>query len=204
MSLDSASKARLRTAYPDLAIRAIRFEQDVWRIVQMQIRITEVIRTMEYQQQLYQRGRELKNGVWLVVDKKKRVTNAKPGESIHHYGLAFDICFAGKDPYLEEIRKTKPQHWAFLWREVGRIGQAHGLIWGYDWNGNGLVDGNDFDRPHFELTYGLRLRDIREPYQFGGIASVWAKLDQIRKVPEGSEWNGILSKQRLLDAGILA
>lgn len=192
---DSASKARLRTAYPDLAVRAIRFEQDVFKVTNRQIRITEVIRTFEYQASLYAIGRTLPG---------KIVTNSLPGESVHHYGLAFDICFAGVDPYLEKFQKAKPIDWIRLWSEVGKLGQANGLIWGYDWNGNGLVECNDFDRPHFQITYGYRIQEIRNLYQLGGMPAVWASMDKVRGVAQGSEWNGITTKSRLLEIGLPA
>jgi hypothetical protein len=205
MSFDSASRARLQTGYPDLAVRAFRFEQDVAAHVGLQIRITELIRTLAYQDQLFMRGRAKDhNGVVFVVDRSLVVTNAPAGSSIHHFGLAFDIAFAGKDPYLEIIRKANQPHWDEIWRKVGALGQAHGLVWGYDWNGNGKVDGNDFDRPHFQITYGLTLAQIQSLYKFGGMAAVWAQCDRIRQVEQGSEWNGITTKRRLLEAGILA
>jgi hypothetical protein len=222
MSFDSASRARLRTLYPDLAVRAFRFEQDVTNHVGLQIKVTEAIRTLAYQAQLYARGRQWTPmvgpplppgtvpmekspaGVWHVVDKRLVVTNAPAGSSIHHYGLALDIAFAGSDPYLEAIRKANLSHWDEIWRKVGTLAQGHGLVWGYDWNGNGKVDGNDFDRPHFQITYGLSLSQIQELYRHGGMAAVWAQCDRIRQVEQGSEWDGILTKRRLLEAGILA
>lgn len=204
MSLDASSRARLLTGYPDLAVRAYRLIEDVRNHLALQVRITEVIRTIEYQEKLYSKGRvKLKSGVWQIVDRSLIVTNAPPGSSIHHFGLAFDIAFVGADPYLEAIRKHSQVDWDKLWRRVGEFGKAHGLVWGYDWNGNGIKDKNDFDRPHFQITYGQTLGEIQELYRFGGMAAVWAAMDKIRGVEQGSEWNGILTKRALADIGVL-
>lgn len=195
MSLDPASLVKLKGAYPNLGVRACRLEQDVLTQLGMQIRITEVIRTMEQQAALYARGRTAPG---------PKVTNAPPGSSIHHYGLAFDICFLGKDPYLDAIRKQKGDaEWDGIWRKVGLLAEGHGLTWGFDWNANGIKDANDFDRPHFQITYGQTLKQIQDLYRFGGMAAVWAAADKIRGVEVGSEWNGVTTRRELKDAGIL-
>jgi hypothetical protein len=200
VSFDAASKARLRMIYPDVAIRLVRAEQDMLRINQLQLRVTEAIRTLDYQARLYARGRELRLGSWVVVDRRAVVTNSPPGFSVHHFGLAVDCCFAGPDPYL--VKET-PKRRDFLWSEYGRIARAHGLQWGGDWNGNGQQDSNDWDRPHVQLCYGFRLQEIREFYKTGGMEGVWRAADKARGVPEGTDWYGPLPQKRLLEIGLL-
>lgn len=119
-----------------------------------------------------------------------RVTNAKPGDSLHHYGCAIDVCISGPDPYLEK----DPQE-AFLWQEFGRVAKSWGMSWGGDWRGS-LVD-----RPHIELTYGLTKDEIRELYSDNGIQAVWAVFDKIRGVPEGQDWYGPQSTEKLIEFG---
>lgn len=204
MSFEAASIARLRSGYPDMAVRAHRMEQDVRKVTGMQIRIVEMIRTVGYQAELYAKGREQQaDGSWTVSNKGAIVTNSRPGESIHHYGLAFDVCFVGQDPYLEALRKRDAKEFDRIWRAIGSCGQGNGLTWGYDWNGNGIADANDFDRPHFQKTYDYRLQEIREFYNHGGMAAVWAAMDKAREVPQGSEWDGPATRQKLLEIGIL-
>lgn len=196
MSFDQASLQKLRGAYPNLGVRACRLQQDVSDHLGLTVRITEVIRTMEQQAALYARGRTAPG---------PKVTNAPAGSSIHHYGLAFDICFLGADPYLEQYRKKNGDaEWDRTWRKVGLLAEGHGLTWGFDWNANGIKDANDFDRPHFQITYGQTLKQIQDLYRFGGMAAVWAACDKLRGVEIGSEWNGITTKRELKDAGILA
>lgn len=60
-------------------------------------------------------------------------SNAGFGKSFHNYGMAFDIAFAGKDPY----GSSHP------WQAVGDLGKSMGLRWGGDFKS---ID----DKPHFE------------------------------------------------------
>ena len=98
------------------------------------LRVTHTLRTMDEQMHLWAKGRRRTPEGWEVVDKSAVVTKARPGQSAHNYGAAFDICFAGHDPYPDDER---------LWETVGLIGEGCGLVWGGRWKS--LVD-----RPHFE------------------------------------------------------
>jgi len=191
---DDASTVKLNALYPDIKVRAIHFELDVKKVLSRQIRVTEGLRSFKRQTDLYLKGRELINGVFQVVNKSQVVTNAMPGESVHHYGLAFDICFQGDDPYLSTLH---PKDFDYSWRKTGEIAQKNGFKWGYDWNGNGLVDGNDFDRPHFQLTYGEQVHNLRELYSKQKLASVWARIDQVRQVPIGQDWDTYAFKSKV-------
>lgn len=90
------------------------------------LRITQGLRTMAEQQALYNQGRT-KPGVI--------VTNAKPGESYHNFGKAFDVCFNGLVPYPNDDAH---------WRAIADIGKNIGLIPGYYFHGFQ-------DKPHFEI-----------------------------------------------------
>lgn len=94
------------------------------------IRVTHTLRTMDEQAKLYAQGRTLPGPI---------VTKAKPGQSPHNYGMAFDICFAGKQPYPPE---DDPR-----WLTLGQLGEELGLSWG---GPNGKGDRFTSDRPHFE------------------------------------------------------
>jgi len=188
VAFDQKSLVILNALYPDIKTRAIRFEQDVLKVLNLQIRITEGYRSQERQAKLYDIGRN-------PADKSKIVTNAKPGESVHNYALAFDLCINGPDPYLSKYPKKQFDE---TWRKIGETGIQNGFKWGYDWNGNGLVDGNDFDRPHFELTYGERVCDLRELYNHNGLVAVFARMDQRRGVTVAQNWNDLTIKAALL------
>lgn len=94
------------------------------------VRVTHTLRTMDEQAHLYAQGRTLPGPI---------VTKAKPGQSAHNYGMAFDICFVGAVPYPEA---TDPR-----WHALGILGEELGLSWG---GPNGKGDRFTFDRPHFE------------------------------------------------------
>jgi peptidoglycan L-alanyl-D-glutamate endopeptidase CwlK len=106
------------------------------------IRVTHTLRTNDEQMHLYQQGRQLQGKVWVVVDPKRVVTKAQPGESAHNYGAAFDVCFAGPDPYLHkyEVEHGTPDP---LWNLLGDTGAKLGLEWGGTWK-------SFKDRPHFQ------------------------------------------------------
>lgn len=103
------------------------------------LRVTHTLRTLDEQLHLFAKGRALKNGVWVVTDAQQIVTRAKPGTSPHNFGLAFDVCFAGADPYPDE---DDPR-----WTLLGKIGESLGLDWG---GPLGAGDKFTFDRPHFQ------------------------------------------------------
>lgn len=174
----------LDALYPDLRVRARRVFEDVRLATRLEMRPTETLRPFARQQELFEKGRELQNGVWVIVDRAKVLTFSPPGMSRHAYGLAFDACFRGPDPYLEKHPEGKE-----IWRIYGASAKAHGLRWGGDWNGNGVLDPNDFDRPHCEISYGLKLTECLALFSENGLPAVWGAIDKIRQVPVASEWS---------------
>lgn len=66
------------------------------------------------------------------------VTNAKAGQSAHNYGLAIDIVPVLHGKLIWD--DTDP-----VWQEIGRLGQAAGLVW------LGAAGSTFREDPHFEL-----------------------------------------------------
>jgi peptidoglycan L-alanyl-D-glutamate endopeptidase CwlK len=95
----------------------------------LRVIVTDTLRTMERQAELYAQGRTAPGRI---------VTKAKPGESPHNHGMAFDIAFAGRTPKELYPPASDPR-----WQQAGHIGRVLGLVWGGDWKGF-------VDRPHFE------------------------------------------------------
>lgn len=91
------------------------------------LRITEGMRSMARQEQLYARGRTAPGKV---------VTNAQPGQSQHNFGKAFDVCFTGPIPYPTDDTK---------WKAIADIGKTLGLTPGYYFH-------SFQDKPHFEIA----------------------------------------------------
>src|SRR4030088_3519409 len=75
--------------------------------------VTSTLRSPMEQEALYAQGRTSPGRI---------VTNAKPGQSAHNYGLAIDVVpivngkpdWSGADP---------------VWETIGKLGQAAGLTW---------------------------------------------------------------------------
>ena len=114
-------------------------------------RFAYTTRTFREQAELFAQGRTK-----LFDDKGKRlgiVTNAKAGESWHNYGLALDIVLIvdGKTASWD-TRTDFDKDGVADWGEVVRILKGAGYVWGGDWT-------RFPDRPHFEKTFGLGVKD---------------------------------------------
>jgi hypothetical protein len=100
----------------------------------MQIRITETLRTFERQAQLFSQGRT-KPG--------KIVTNASPGQSNHHWGLALD-CYPILDGELI-LNFDRSKAAMEVMRAVAALAKPNGIKWGIAPIGRPVKD-----MPHFE------------------------------------------------------
>jgi peptidoglycan L-alanyl-D-glutamate endopeptidase CwlK len=104
------------------------------------IQITSGYRSMEEQAALYGQGREsyIYNGIEYGDPSKPIVTNAKPGDSNHNFGLAIDFVLVSEDGNraLWEVNDR--------WRRVAEIGKELGFKWGGDWT-------SFKDNPHLEM-----------------------------------------------------
>jgi peptidoglycan L-alanyl-D-glutamate endopeptidase CwlK len=166
--MNASTIAKLNLLYPDFKVRVMRVFSDMKELHGIEMMAVEGLRTFEKQAKYYAQGRTEPGAI---------ITNAKPGQSLHHYGVALDACGVGGN-------------WKIDWKLYGQCARNHGLRHGGDWNGNGIIDKNDFDNPHIDLRYGgLDWFDMLPLYNSGGLASVWAKFDKIRGVVVGSEWN---------------
>lgn len=175
------SRGRIKRLYPGLRPLVYRVLQDVMARSGRAINVAQGLRTFDEQLVIYSEGRQLQGDVWKVVAPSRILTNAKPGLSWHCYGLAFDISWAGTDPYLEHEHAADD-----LWRLAGDCGEAHGFSWGG--RHVRLLNGV-FDRPHFDMAFGLTIAQALELFQHGGLPAVWAFIDKVRGVPEGQDWD---------------
>lgn len=138
MAIDERSKRNIDSLHPELRPLATKLiEQSLEQGITA--KVISGTRTYEEQNELYAQGRT-KPG--------KVVTEAKGGYSIHNFGCAFDIGIFSKDgkKYYGESESYK---------DVGAIGKTLGLEWGGDWK-------SFIDEPHFQLTKGKSLAQMRE------------------------------------------
>lgn len=164
---DNITLDRIKTLHPDIRERVL---EDYLAINMrlphgIRLRFSEAYRDSSYQAGLYAKGRT-KPG--------KIVTNAKPGQSIHEYGLAFDIVLLydrDKNGTYESASWSESEDFDKNgkrdWFEVVDFFKAQGYKWGGSFK-------SIYDSPHFELTFG----------------NTWRTLQRKRKVKDKT--NGLL------------
>lgn len=149
------SLTQLRTCHSDLqriAIETIKY---------IDFSILEGHRPPTKQMEYYKKGRELRDGQWIVVDRKAIITHidgvSSKGYHNHDPSMAFDIA-----PYPIDFN-NKPKATARFYHLAGYILlmatklYADGEIkykvkWGGDWDSDKDFSDQKFDDlPHFEL-----------------------------------------------------
>lgn len=139
------------------------------------VRVTCTRRTLYVQARLYRQGRTIEeieakekelSDMWGRHDLAKIlisvgpqmnpnvVTNAGPGQSLHNYGLAFDVVpMVNGDPNWDD----KSPAGIARWEKLGSLGESLGLEWGGRWHHP--------DRPHFQVSGGI-WRDLIKTWQW--------------------------------------
>lgn len=130
----------------------------------VRLRFAYTTRTNEEQNELYAQGRTK-----LFDSKGKRlgkVTNAKGGESIHNYHLAWDIVLLldkNGDGVFEEASWNTildfDKDGKADWLECVEHFKSIGAVWGGDWKFK--------DKPHFEMTFSHTWRTLKMSYDAG-------------------------------------
>ena len=135
--MDHITRQRINKLHPIVRdeVQKIISECDFALNGRAQVRITQGLRTFEEQAKLYAQSRTVSG---------KKVTNAKPGQSIHNYGLAVDICLMidGKTASWDTAKDWDNDQIAD-WYECVKIFAKHGWDWGGNWK-------TFKDLPHFE------------------------------------------------------
>lgn len=146
MSVDQRSEKNIKTLNPEVQPLA---RQLIERAIAQGInaKIISGTRTYAEQNALYAQGRT-KPG--------KIVTKAKGGYSIHNLGCAFDIGIFSADGKTYHGESNS-------YAVCGKIGKELGLEWGGDWE-------NFQDEPHYQMTKGRSLAQLREAFEKHGNA----------------------------------
>ena len=86
------------------------------------------------------------DGDGLIDEANEKVTNAKAGQSLHNWRVAFDVVpiVKGKADYSNNA----------LWSKIAQIGHGIGLEAGADWT-------TFPDKPHFQYTLGHTWQDFK-------------------------------------------
>jgi D-alanyl-D-alanine carboxypeptidase-like protein len=112
-------------------------------------KVVQATRTFAQQQAIYDQGRTTPGAI---------VTKARPGDSYHQYGLAFDVVPVAYEN-LPDWNPSGP-----FWKQIGEIGESLGLTWGGRWSSP--------DEPHFELN-AAPLSELK---------AYWAKFQQVMPI----------------------
>jgi len=132
--MDLITIERIKTAHPKLRDE---LEKDYIECNNLlpkgvRLRFAYVYRSIEEQNKLFAQ--------------RPKVTNARGGQSIHNYGLAFDIVIL-KDKDNNGTFETASFDIDEHWMNVVKFFKAKGWEWGGDWK-------SFKDAPHFQKTFG--------------------------------------------------
>lgn len=150
MAADKITVERIKTLHPKIRKEV----SDMYNYVNekllgkgVRLRFAYTYRTPEEQDKLFKQ--------------KPKVTNAKAWQSVHQYGLAFDIVLLldkNNDDIFEEASWNTRADWdkddTPDWSEVRDYFKSKGWSYGGDWQ-------SFKDYPHFEKTFGLIVSQMK-------------------------------------------
>lgn len=116
--------------------------------------VFETLRTFERQAELHAQGRTKPGPI---------VTNAKPGESRHHWGMAADIYPLDDDGKIVWNFDQVPKYMAWM-KRLAQIAEIRGITWGGHWKFK--------DMPHFQDKTMPSLAECRAKWPKGWIPGV--------------------------------
>lgn len=130
----------------------------------LMVHVFEGYRTLERQQELFDQGRNSPG---------RKVTNARPYQSFHNYGLAFDLVFDGDDrdgiqwswegDYNTKVVEGDKRS---DYQRTGEILEKYGFEWGARWK-------SFKEMPHFQMVFGLRYSELQTTCETEGMQAVW-------------------------------
>ena len=139
--MDPITIKNIATLHPSVIneVEKIITECDLALTGRAKIRITQGSRTFDEQEKLYAQGRTTLG---------KKVTNAKPGQSIHNYGFAVDICLIIDNKIASwDTAKDWDNDQIADWYECVKIFAKNGWEWGGNWKK--FQDLSHFDKRGF-------------------------------------------------------
>jgi peptidoglycan L-alanyl-D-glutamate endopeptidase CwlK len=153
--MDSITLERIKFAHPKIREQLLQQYKEANNLLGKgaRLRFAYVLRTPEEQNALF--------------NKRPKVTNAKAWQSIHNYGLAFDIVLLYDN---DGDGKFEEASWSMIrdfdkdskadWMEVVNYFKSKGWSWGGDWK-------KFKDAPHFEMNFGNDWKSLKKKYDSG-------------------------------------
>lgn len=150
MALDEITIERIKTLHPKIrkeVLEAYIYINEKLLGKGVRLRFAYTYRSNAEQDKLY--------------NQKPKVTNAKGGQSIHNYGLAFDIVLLydldGNGTFETaswDMKKDFDKNNIADWMEVTNYFKSKGYEWGGDWK-------SFKDAPHFQKAFGLTWQQMK-------------------------------------------
>ena len=133
MMFDKLTIKRIEEAHPSIRVELKRQYLEINKRLPagVRLRFSSVFRTPEEQHKLYL--------------KRPKVTKADSWQSIHNYGLAFDIVLLFDLDGNGSFETAKWDNNNKYWIEVAKYFKSEGWEWGGDWK-------NFRDYPHFQKS----------------------------------------------------
>jgi peptidoglycan L-alanyl-D-glutamate endopeptidase CwlK len=154
--MDQISLERIKTLHPKIRKEVLELYTKANNLELgkgVRLRFSYTTRTNEEQNKLYSQGRTTK-GI--------KVTNAKGGQSIHNYSLAFDIVLMydkDGDGKFEEVswdtKRDGDKDGISDWLEVTKVFTSAGYTNGF------ITNGKKWDLPHFQRDFGLSWKQMK-------------------------------------------
>ena len=172
--MDKLSLQRIKLLHPDVVAKAEKVLEAMTAALtgRATVRFTYTLRTFKEQQDLYNLGRTVVNPDGKSKSKPMGniVTNAKAGQSIHNYGLAFDIALIidGKEASWNTIKDWDGDGVAD-WMECVKIAKDNGWEWGGDWK-------TFKDEPHFQYDFGYSWQQLQAKWNAGEMSNGYVIL----------------------------
>ena len=145
--MDKISEQRIALLHPKVRAEVTKLITEINSNVltgEAKVRVAQGFRTFEEQDALFKQ--------------RPKVTNAKGGDSIHNYGLAIDIVLIINGKVASwDTKKDFDKDKQSDWMEVVQVLKKAGWNWGGDWR-------TFKDMPHFEKTFGLSLKQIKDKH----------------------------------------
>lgn len=156
MALDEITVKRIKTLHPKIREEVLEMYTYVNEKLLgkgVRLRFAYAYRSPEEQDKLFKQ--------------KPKVTNSKAWQSIHQYGLAFDIVLLydldGNGTFETaswDMKKDFDKDGIADWMEVTNYFKSKGFEWGGDWK-------NFKDAPHFQKVFGKTWQELKSKVDSG-------------------------------------
>lgn len=148
--MDILTQERIKTLHPKIRAKAQTAYTEANNKLGKgcRLRFSQVYRTAKEQDELFA--------------KRPKVTNAKAWQSMHNYGLAFDIVLLydkDGDGNFEEVswdmKRDGDKDGIPDWLEITRVLEKHGFRNGF------ITNGKKWDFPHFQMDFGFTWQKLK-------------------------------------------